>query len=98
MQRIWQINDALLRTLDAEREGTPIAVEEGASAGAAPLLDLDGGNDDSLKGKVRGVIPELFYQVFYEVHQIFHIYLVGCHSKLRQMLHFCVGRIVNYGV
>ncbi|CAM9711501.1 unnamed protein product [Pylaiella littoralis] len=47
-----QINDALLRTLDAEREGTPIAVEEGASAGAAPLLDLDGGNDDSLKGKM----------------------------------------------
>ncbi|CAM9576659.1 unnamed protein product, partial [Scytosiphon promiscuus] len=49
-----QINDALLRTLDAEREGTPIAVEDGlpASGGAAPLLDLDGGSDDPLAGKM----------------------------------------------
>lgn len=51
---ILQINDALLRTLDAEREGKPIPVEDDASAGAAPLLDLDGGTDDDpLKGKVN---------------------------------------------
>lgn len=56
---IGQINDALLRTLDAEREGTPIAVEDGAAAGAAPLLDLDGGSDDLLNGKVRWWIPQL---------------------------------------
>lgn len=50
-----QINDALLRTLEAEREGKPIPVDDGdgtASGGAAPLLDLDGGSDDPLKGKV----------------------------------------------
>ncbi|CAN0339365.1 unnamed protein product [Ectocarpus sp. 12 AP-2014] len=47
-----QINDALLRTLDAEREGTPIAVEDDTSGGAAPLLDLDGGSEDPLKGKM----------------------------------------------
>lgn len=51
-----QINDALLRTLEAEREGKPIPVDDGdgnASGGAAPLLDLDGGSDDPLRGKVR---------------------------------------------
>lgn len=53
--RCGQINDALLRTLDAEREGTPIAVEDGlggAATGSADLLDLDGGSDDPLSGKV----------------------------------------------
>lgn len=50
-----QINDALLRTLEAEREGKPIPVDDGdgiGSGGAAPLLDLDGGSDDALHGKV----------------------------------------------
>eukprot|EP00903_Cladosiphon_okamuranus_P005348 g5344.t1 len=50
-----QINDALLRTLEAEREGKPIPVDDGdgtASGGAAPLLDLDGGSDDPLQGKM----------------------------------------------
>lgn len=47
-----QINDALLRTLEAEREGTSIALEDCHNAGAAPLLDLDGGTEDALTGKV----------------------------------------------
>lgn len=54
-----QINDALLRTLEAEREGTPIAVEDGHDAGAAPLLDLDGGTEDTVAGKVCCIEPRL---------------------------------------
>lgn len=53
---LHQINDALLRTLEAEREGKPIPVDDGdatTSAGAAPLLDLGGGSDDPLQGKVQ---------------------------------------------
>lgn len=69
-----QINDALLRTLDAEREGTPIAVEDDASAGAAPLLDLDGGTDDPLKGKVRWLMPAFYLtnQYLPSVNQTYH--------------------------
>lgn len=55
MRLLWQwkqINDALLRTLEAEREGTSIAVEDGHNTSAAPLLDLDGGTEDALAGKV----------------------------------------------
>eukprot|EP00904_Undaria_pinnatifida_P013217 jgi/Undpi1/9025/HiC_scaffold_26.g11485.m1 len=50
-----QINDALLRTLDAEREGTPIAVEDiggDGAKGAPSLLDLDGGTEDPFVGKM----------------------------------------------
>lgn len=51
----FQINDALLRTLDAEREGTLIAVEDeggDGAKGAPSLLDLDGGTEDPFVGKV----------------------------------------------
>lgn len=49
-----QINDSLLRTLEAEREGKSIAVEDGdGTKEAAPLLDLEGGKDDPVVGKVR---------------------------------------------
>lgn len=54
-----QINDALLRTLDAEREGTPIAVEDGegdSGKGAPSLLDLDGGTEDPFVGKVSFIL------------------------------------------
>lgn len=56
-----QINDALLRTLDAEREGTPIAVEDiggDGAKGAPSLLDLDGGTEDPFVGKVSSPSQE----------------------------------------
>lgn len=52
-----QINDLLLRTLEAEREGKPIAVDDGdGTKDAAPLLDLEGGKDDPDVGKVRSTL------------------------------------------
>ena len=59
----WQINDALLRTLEAEREGTPVDVGDIGDINtdssknieeAAPLLDLEGGKDVvAVAGKVK---------------------------------------------
>lgn len=71
-ERHRQINDALLRTLEAEREGTPIAVEDDGDENAkdAPsLLDLDGGNDDPLEGKVCSCMIVPFAWDRFSAHQ-----------------------------
>lgn len=70
----WQINDALLRTLEAERAGKPIPVEDddtsAGAAGGAPLLDLGGGSEDPLAGKVSiyralvGLTLSLFFPAY----------------------------------